>query len=217
MTIGADISPVDCVQNLGVHVDQHLTMTHHVTAVCAACNYHLYRLSSIRHYLTTEATKCAVNALVTSRLDYRNSLLVNLPASQILRLQRVQNNAARLITRTSRHDHITPVLMGLHWLPVASRIHFKVVVLAYHCVNGLAPPYLAELLYIRTPDGRLCKDYAPTLHQCITMKSIGESAFGTTAPRLWNALPADIRNSKTLIFFRKSLKTHLFISHFKYM
>ena len=110
LTIGADIiSPVDCVRNLGVHMDQHLTMTHHVTAVCAACNYHLYRLSSIRHYLTTEATKSAINALVTSRLDYCNSLLVNLPASQILRLQRVQNNAARLITRTSRHDHIIPV------------------------------------------------------------------------------------------------------------
>ena len=85
MTIGADIiSPVDCVRNLGVHMDQHLTMTHHVTAVCAACNYHLYRLSSIRHYLTTEATKSAVNALVTSRLDYCNSLLANFPASQIL-------------------------------------------------------------------------------------------------------------------------------------
>ena len=77
-------------------MDQHLTMTHHVTAVCAACNYNLYRLSSIRHYLTTEATKSAINALVTSRLDYCNSLLVNLPASQIFRLQRVQNNAARL-------------------------------------------------------------------------------------------------------------------------
>ena len=180
MTIGADIiSPVDCVRHLGVHMDQHLTMTHHVTAVCAACNYHLYRLSSIRHYLTTEA--------------------------QILRLQRVQNNAARLITRTSRHDHVTPVLRGLHWLPVASRIHFKVLLLAYRCVNGLAPTYLAELLHIRTPDGRLRKDYAPTLHQCITKKSIGESAFGTTAPRLWNSLPADIRNSKTLTIFRKSL------------
>ena len=86
MATGADIiSPVDRVRNLGVHMDQHLTITHHVTAVCAACNYHTYRLSSIRHYLTTEVTKSAENALVTSRLDYCNSLLVNLPASQILR------------------------------------------------------------------------------------------------------------------------------------
>ena len=64
---------------------------------------------------------------MTSRLDFCNSLLVNHSASQILRLQRVQNNASRLITRTSRHDHIIPVLRGLHWLLVASQIHFKVL------------------------------------------------------------------------------------------
>ena len=81
--------------------------------------------------------------------------------------------------------------------------------LAYRCVNRLAPTYMAELLHIRTPDGRLRKDYAPTLHQCITKKSIGEYVFGTTAPRLLNSLPADIRNSKTVIFVRKSLKTFL--------
>ena len=68
LTIGDDtVSPSHSIRNLGVHMDQHLTMTDHVTAVCAACNYHLYRLSSIRHYLTTEAAKSAVNALVTSR------------------------------------------------------------------------------------------------------------------------------------------------------
>ena len=109
------VSASDRIRNLGVHMDQHLSMTDHVTAVCAACNYHLYSLSSIRHYLTTEAAKSAVNALVTSRLDYYcNSLLHNIPLSQTARLQRVQNNAARLITRTSKHDHITPVLKELH-------------------------------------------------------------------------------------------------------
>ncbi|KAI0209869.1 hypothetical protein LSAT2_005463 [Lamellibrachia satsuma] len=131
LTIGDDtVSPSDHIRNLGVHMDQHLTMTDHVTAVCAACNYHLYRLSSIRHYLTTEAAKSAVNALVTSRLDYCNSLLHNIPLSQTARLQCVQNNAARLITCTSKHDHITPVLKELLWLPVESRIAFKMLMVA---------------------------------------------------------------------------------------
>ena len=169
MTIGADIiSPVDNVRNLGVHMDQHLTMTHHVTAVCAVCNYRLYRLSSIRHYLTTDATKSVVNALVTSRLDYSNSLLVNFPASQILRLQRVQNNAARLITRTRRHDHIPPVLRGLHWLPVPSRIHFKVLVLAYRCVTGLAPTYCPNFYTYKL----LMCAYARTMRQHCTNASL---------------------------------------------
>ena len=97
------------------------------------------RRSSIRHYLATEATNSYVNALVNCHLDYCNSLFVNLLASQLFRVQRAQNNAPILITRTSMHAHITPVLMGLHWLPVASRIQFKLLVLAYRYVIGLAP------------------------------------------------------------------------------
>ena len=215
LTIGDDtVSPSDRIRNLGVHMDQHLTMTDHVTAVCAACNYHLYRLSSIRHNLTTEVAKSAVNALVTSRLDYCNSLLHNIPLSQTAQLQRVQNNAARLITRTSKHDHITPVLKELHWLPVESRIAFKMLVMTYKCINGLAPSYLAELVQPRKRDGRLRQNYAPTLHQGITKKCIGDSAFGAAAPRLWNELPVNIRASGTLSMFRKRLKTYLFIRHF---
>ena len=181
LTIGDDtVSPSHRIRNLGVHMDQHLTMTDHVTAVCAAYNYHLYRLSSIRHYLTTEAAKSAVNALVTSQLDYCNSLLHNITA----RLQRVQNNAARLITRTNKHDHITPVLKELHWLPVESRIAFNMLVMTFKCMNGLAPSYLAELVKPRKRDGRLRQNYAPTLHQDMKKKSVGDSAFGAAAPRL---------------------------------
>ena len=96
---------------------QHMSMTYHVTAVCAACNYHLYILSSILNYLITEARTNAVNALVTFRLDYSNSLLHNIPLSQTTWLQRAQNNVAWLIICTSKHDHITPMLDELHWLP----------------------------------------------------------------------------------------------------
>ena len=143
-------------------MDHHLSMTDDVTAVFAARNYHLYRLSSIRHYLTTEAAKSAVNALVTSRLCYCNSLLNNIPLSQTARLQRVQNNAARLITRTSKHDHITPVLKELHWLPVGSRIAFKMLVMTFKCMSGMAPSYLVELVHTRTRHGRLRQNYAAT-------------------------------------------------------
>ena len=162
MTIGDDtVSPPDRIRNLGVHMDQHMSMTDHVTVVCAACHYHLYRLSSMRHYLTTEAAKSAVYALVTSRLDYCNSPSHNIPLSQTARLQRVQNNAARLITRTSKHDHITPVLKELHWLPVESRIAFKMLVMTFKCMTGLASSYLAELVQPRTPTPELCANIAP--------------------------------------------------------
>ena len=76
------ILPVSHVRNLGVQMDHHLSMMSQVTVLCAACNFQLYRLSSVRRYLTFDATKNAVQALITTRLEYSNSLLLNLPASQ---------------------------------------------------------------------------------------------------------------------------------------
>lgn len=208
------ISPAEQVRNLGVQMDQHLTMIPQVTAICAACNFHLHRLSSIRRYLTLDATRTAVQALITSRLDYCNSLLVSLPASQIKRLQLIQNKAARMVMRVPLKEHITPVLEQLHWLPVQCRITYKVLLTVFKCLHDLAPSYLSQLLVTRQRDSRLRASGVSTLHQPLNKKSVGEQAFGVSAPRLWNALPAGIRSLDNLAAFKRALKTHLFKLHF---
>lgn len=193
------ISAVSCVRNLGVQMDQHLSMVPQVTAICAACNYHLHRLSSIRRYLTTEATKTLIQALITTRIDYCSSLLVNIPAAQLKRLQLIQNKAARLVTRTSVKHSITPILKGLHWLPVTCRISYKVLVTAFKCIHGLAPTYLSQLLTVRDRDSRLRGADAIALHQPLARKSVGMQAFGHVAPILWNGLPAGLRTISTIV------------------
>jgi len=85
-----------------------------------------------------------VDALVTSRIDYCNSLLYGLPQTQLSKLQRVQNIAARLICNISRFGHISPVLFELHWLPVHYKIIFKVLVITYKAINGMAPKYISD-------------------------------------------------------------------------
>ena len=106
------------------------------------------------------------------------------------------------------------MLKELHWLPVESRIAFKIVVKTFKCISGLARSYLAELVQRRKRDGRLRQNYAPTLHQGITKKCIGGSVFGEAAPRLWNELPVNVLASGTLPMFRKCLKTYLVNRHF---
>ena len=104
----------DSVKNLGVTFDCHLTMKTHVSNLVRSANFELRRISSIRHLLSTDATNTLVSAFVLSRLDYCNSLLLGCPQYLLNKLQKVQNNAARLVLRFSKTDHISPHLDSLH-------------------------------------------------------------------------------------------------------
>ena len=125
------IVPSDKVKNLGVIFDRHMVMDRFVSLKCKSASFQLHRLGKIRQYLDTTTAKKLVQALVLCHLDYCNSLLYNMPDSQLGKLQLIQNSAARLITGTKKYSPITPVLQQLHWLPVKSRISFKILLLTF--------------------------------------------------------------------------------------
>ena len=168
-------------------------------------------LEGSEKYLTAESTKGAVISLVTSRFDYCNGLLCGIPEELICKLQRVQNNAARVITLTKKYDHITPVLKELHWLPVRKRIEFKILLLAYKCLHGTAPSYLREMLKEYVPPRTLRSTSKNLLCEPRTnMKTYGDRSFSACAPKLWNQLPNNIRAAGSVAIFKRQLKTHLF-------
>ncbi len=92
-----------------------------------------------------------INTFVFSRIDYCNALLAGVSKSTLNKLQYVQNAAARILTRSRTSEHISPILESLHWLPVRFRIDFKILMLTYKALHGLAPEYLTELLTVYTP------------------------------------------------------------------
>ena len=108
------IKPVNVVHDLGVILDQALSMKQHINKVTSNCFFQIRRLKQVRRILGPEITTSLITAFITSRLDYCNSVLAGLPKSTIAPLQRVQNAAARLITGTGRRDHVTPALQKLH-------------------------------------------------------------------------------------------------------
>ena len=152
---GMHILPAENVKSLGVTLDSRPTLNKHVSAVCSAASLHIRNIGKIRHLLTQSITEKLVHAFITARLDYCNSILYGLLKRLIQRLQRIQNSAARLVTRTNRDDHIAPVLKGLHWLPVQERIMFKILLLTYKTIHGSAPSYLSELVSSYTPSRSL--------------------------------------------------------------
>ena len=167
--------------------------------------------------MTENATKTLVNALVTPKLDYCNSLLVGLPKYLVNKLQRSQNAAARLIKRRSKRSHITPVLKELHWLPIRSRIMFKILLLIFKALNGLAPVYLRNMLHRYTPAQTLRSNELLSGTLVVPrFKKLkhGGRAFSSVAPALWNSIPRNIRTAETISAFKSKLKTYLFRQHY---
>ena len=214
---GDIIIPNPCVRNLGVLFDNNLSMKHHISEVCRLSFYHLRNIAHIRRYLTFDAARTIIQALVCSRIDWNNSLYYGLPNTQLQRLQRVQNAAARIIMMRRKFDHVTPILKELHWLPVTSRVLFKMLVLAYKCVHGDAPSYLSDLITHKVNSSfNLRSNYVPLLLQPRRTNLVygGDRAFCAAAPREWNNLPLRIRTSESIVVFKSQLKTYLFIKSY---
>ena len=129
---GNIIPPSSSARNLGVTFDSSLSLTKHVSSICKSAYYQIRQLRQIRSSLDISSAIILANSLVISKLDYCNSLLNGLPKSSINRLQVVQNSLARVIYPSAkRSDHVSPLLHKLHWLPVSSRIEFKIATLTF--------------------------------------------------------------------------------------
>ena len=124
-----DIKFANAVRNLAVCLDPTLSFQQQISSVCRICYLELRRISAIRHYLSEDVTKILLCAFVLSRLDYCNSRLAGCLKYLPSKLQKVQNSAARLIFRTTRSAHVTPMLQSLHWLPIEQRIKYKLCLL----------------------------------------------------------------------------------------
>ena len=165
----------------------------------------------MRRYLDKASCKILINCLVVTRLGYCNSLLFGLPDRSIKPLQRLQNRAARILTLTPKFESASSARQQLHWLPVRERIAFKLLLFCYKAKHGLAPAYIADLLYPYVPakEGLRERPYDLVVPRS-RLKTYGDRSFEVAAPQLWNSLPVEIRASETIEQFKSKLKTHLF-------
>ena len=203
-------------KNLGVTFDPELKMDLHVNNITRSCFFQLRQLRSIRRSLTMEATKTLVHSLVSSRVDYCNSIFYGATNAVLRRLQSVLIAAARLITNTRKFDHITPVLRDqLHWLPIRQRITFKIATFVRNSLHGRGPIYLSRsCIPISVIGARAHLRSAARGHLATPRtrtRRFGPGSFRVSGPAVWNSLPEDIANPElSLEHFKTGLKTHLF-------
>ena len=194
------VSPSSKVRDLVVVFDQYLTFHDHISSICKSTHFHLHSIRIIWNLLPFDATAQLIHVLITTRLNFCNSILYNLPNNRIERLQQMQNQAAHTLKRIPRHNHNTPVLRELHWLKIHGRIIFKIVLFKHNAVNNTAPEYLSKLIgfIVNGTTIRTCAPFDPC-SLCVPpiskmcAISFFDRSFMYATPTLWNALDLDIR------------------------
>ena len=203
------------MKNLGVYLDNTLSMESHVNNLCKTLYFHLRRISKILKFLTLDAANKLAVSFILSRLDYCNSLLSGLSDKILSKLQRIQNCAARMVLRKSKHESSSRLLKSLHWLPVKARIEYKLCIICYNVLHSkYTPTYLKQLLRPYTPPRSLRSSKSSLLAvPRYKLLTFGGRSFSVLAPKFWNSLPKNIRLSGSIFIFKKSLKTHLFTKY----
>ena len=179
----------EAVKNVGVWLDHQLNMDVHINKVNSHCYKMIKDIGRIRNVLSHKHTEMLVHAVI-SRLDYCNSLFFNLSRESIYKLQKVQNAAARLIARKRKHDSISDTLIELHWLPVESRVIFKILLLVFKCIRGICSENLISKLKFKKYNCRP-DDYLKLETEKVFTK-FGRRTFAYAGPRLWNSLPLNL-------------------------
>ena len=160
--LGVKSYPVKSARNLGVIFDKNFNFRSHMSAICSSCISCIYHIRDLRR-IDLDSAKLLVNALVSSRLDYCNSLLSEIAETDLTKLQRVLNRPTRLVTKSPPFTRSVPLLRSLHWLPVKYRVHFKICLLAYKALHEEQPVYLRSLIDISLPSRSLRSNRGITL------------------------------------------------------
>ncbi|KAI5103147.1 hypothetical protein C0J45_6728, partial [Silurus meridionalis] len=207
---GLFVSVCTAVKDLGVIIDSNLSCEAHVNNITRIAFFDLRNIAKIRNMMLLQGAEKLVHAFVTSKLDYCKALLSGCSNKCINKFQLVQNAAARVLTRSRKYDHITPVLISLHWLPIKSRTDQKILLLMYKALNGLV---LSKRLYHYDPPRLLrSKGAGYLLVPQIIKTTAGGRLFSYKALQLWNSPPIKVWDKFSV--FKSRLKTYLYSQAF---
>src|SRR5664279_4786728 len=166
-------------------------MSDHISAISKSCFCHIRDLMRIRSTLALTTAKTVATSLIHSHLDYCNSLFLNLPSTELNRLQLVLHATVRAITKTSKLLHITPILKSLHGFKINQRIHYTILSLTYKTLQSNQPTYLYSLLAVQTNNITRSSSVVTLRRHTVTSRlKVTNRSFFHHAPILWNNLPA---------------------------
>ena len=185
-------------------------MTISILQVIKSTRVHTRDLYRIRPLLDLKTSVLLANALVSSRLDYCNSLFLTFSDFELRRLQLAQISLCRVVTRSSKISHITPQLKKLHWLPVRYRVQFKIGLITYKILNQGQPVYLREIIYPYTSSRNTRRStpklkflHTPTF-DCRVHKSVKHQFFHSLRPSSLELFPLPNKKQSLCCIFQET-------------
>ena len=206
------------VKYLGAKLDSQLNINKDITMKIQKVMSNFTCIKAIWKYLTKQACMTLVLSLCITHLDYGNALLYGLPKKSTKRLQTVQNMCAKLVLQYSKYSSATPALMDLHWLPIKQHIQYKILTITYRTIQNRVPKYTMDLLRPHKPKRGNMQSNNSGLKlkvPLIKYNTFATRSLSYAAATLWNGLPTNIRECKTLGRFKSSLNTYLHRKAFK--
>ena len=207
---GAVVRATGNVCNFGTMVNTPLDTNYQISAVVRSCNYPLRRIAQAHQYISDEACKLAILALVIIRLDYCNEFFAGATKPPFDKPQRIQNWAARLMARPSvtpqpgstHHASFAAALLALCQAPCYLRLCLHV----FRCLHEIAPLHVTELLHPHTRDQRLRPPSHLQLRPCCPKRAVRRVGFHEAGPPGWNILPSCLRAADSLLRFQKAVE-----------
>ena len=207
---GGCIRFTDDVKYLGILFDSVLSFENQIQKVSSLGYSSLRKISSIKNQLSKSTLEIFIHAFISSCLDYCNILYFGLPKTLLYKLQKLQNAAIRLIFNVRSRHPVSSFFTELHWLNVEQRIIFKVLLIVYKTVYGMAPKVLQGMISMRNTETlTLQKNF-------FNQTQYGKRAFVHYVPRLWNNIPVDLRQKSDITSFKTALKSYLLLNFTDY-
>ena len=201
--------PSESIKDLGVTFDPTLSFNKHISVTVSSCMSKLAQISWAKHALNSNLLAIIINALVFSKLYYCSSVWSNTSASNMQKLQLVQNFAARIISGATKFEHITPSLKNLGWLPVKKQVYLRDAIFAFKCMTGCAPTYLTSQFATRRQISDRTTRNSQQLNIPLFKTAAGQRSFHYRIVNLWNSLDKELKLCKDLANFKRTLKSRM--------
>ena len=209
---GTEIKPSTQVKNLGIYMDNYLTFEKHIDETYKKTIGTLMYFNRIKDKMPLDTRKMIIQSLALSFRNYCSTIWGNTSKSQILRVQKLKNFAAKVAIGSGRkYDRATPYIDSLKWLKMENKLLFDACAFVYKAINNYIPNWILKLYNVSDTIPIITRQ-SNNLAVPRTRTKAGERNMNVRAAVLWNTLPVVVKNSGSLVAFKRKLK-EFYLSH----